>query len=238
MQQLNQSELPFVQWGMSSGPNGSTGFRAFNLSSVDMRLTSGDCAIWTVRSQTAMPHPLHIHVNPFMILNVTSGTGPGIATQASDPAQQASARPWVRKSLIGQWHDTAMVPPFGSLTMKQCYDAGAPRHPGGPKIGFHGKFVFHCHFMVHEDTGLIHNVMLEPSERELLLQSASAGFMDVGSFRINSWQLWIGVAVAVGGCASIVTSGVLCRIKCGRFNSLSSNGDDSDQTSSSSGSTA
>jgi len=167
VQQLNQSELPFVQWGMSSGPKGSKGFRAFNISSVDMRLTSGDCAIWTIRSQTAMPHPLHIHVNPFMIINVTTGSGPGVATAASNPSLQRASRPWVRKALIGQWHDTAMVPPFGTLTIKQCYDAGAPRYPGGPKIGFAGKFVFHCHFMVHEDTGLIHNVMLEPSQGEV-----------------------------------------------------------------------
>jgi len=54
-----------------------------------------------------------------------------------------------------------MVPPFGYVKIKQCYDAAAPEVIGGPSKILAGKFVFHCHFLAHEDTGLIHNVILK-----------------------------------------------------------------------------
>ena len=51
-----------------------------------------------------------------------------------------------------------MVPPFGYVVIKQCYDAGPPpslEEPDAPPGTFGGKFVFHCHFLPHEDTGLV-----------------------------------------------------------------------------------
>lgn len=69
-------------------------------------------------------------------------------------------------ALTGIWRDTAMVPPYGYLVIKQCYDAGV-KVPSLTGEGaeqdiatFGGKFVFHCHFLVHEDSGLLRNMIL------------------------------------------------------------------------------
>ena len=53
-----------------------------------------------------------------------------------------------------------MIPPYGYLVIKQCYDAGVAPSLGEEVETFGGKFVFHCHFLVHEDTGLIRNMIL------------------------------------------------------------------------------
>mmetsp|Transcript_25603 Transcript_25603/g.42578 ORF Transcript_25603/g.42578 Transcript_25603/m.42578 type:complete len:177 (+) Transcript_25603:140-670(+) len=109
-----------------------------------------------------MLHPFHIHVNPFMILNSSS--------QFSDNQDLIKiisdyTAPWdtVKGSaLSGIWRDTAYVPPYGYLVIKQCYDAGVkPSVDADAVETFGGKFVFHCHFLVHEDTGLMRNVIIE-----------------------------------------------------------------------------
>jgi hypothetical protein len=45
------------------------------------------------------------------------------------------------------------------LVIKQCYDAGVRPSLDDPIKAFGCKFVFHCHFLVHEDTGLMRNVI-------------------------------------------------------------------------------
>ena len=51
-------------------------------------------------------------------------------------------------------------PTYRFLVIKQCYDAGVRPSLGDPIKAFGCKFVFHCHFLVHEDTGLMRNVIL------------------------------------------------------------------------------
>jgi hypothetical protein len=59
----------------------------------------------------------------------------------------------VAESSVGVWRDTVIVPPFSSMRIWMRF---SDNH------GFCGKTVFHCHFLAHEDTGMIHNLMISP----------------------------------------------------------------------------
>ena len=107
-----------------------------------------------------MLHPFHIHVNPFMVLTASAHfeDNPDLHLFIDDYTP-----PWDTDNgtaLKGIWRDTAFVPPYGYLVIKQCYDAGLRPSLGADVETFAGKFVFHCHFLVHEDTGLMRNVIL------------------------------------------------------------------------------
>lgn len=134
-----------------------------------MGLVGKKCGVWTVRSMDTMIHPFHIHVNPFQILEVQSDLGEALGNSPANNSEEFLfdvrdySPPWtnVSSDLVGTWRDTVMVPPFGYVKFKQCYDAAAPEVIGGASKILAGKFVFHCHFLAHEDTGLIHNVILK-----------------------------------------------------------------------------
>lgn len=161
-QQLNRSRIPWVQWGMADRQ--ALAFQPYNIHHTDMEATGGTCSIWTVRSTDVIFHPFHIHVNPFLVLDVkmdpTFNSSLYSAASLAQELLTASAF-YQNDKLSGHWRDTVMVPPMGSVTLKQCFDAG----PASDNIGtqtkrFAGKFVFHCHFLTHSDTGLLHNIML------------------------------------------------------------------------------
>jgi Multicopper oxidase len=46
----------------------------------------------------------------------------------------------------GQWRDTVFIPPFGQTIIYQRF---------GEDNAFAGKTVYHCHFLDHEDQGMI-----------------------------------------------------------------------------------
>jgi hypothetical protein len=161
-QELNRSVVPFVQWGIADKSQSEGSFQMYNIHEVNMVDEVGTCAVWDICSRNQVNHPFHVHVHPFQILDIRESFLPG--TLACAPPAQALLRSTVAEPLFrfrkGEWRDTAWVPPCGCLKIKQCYDAGAPRVRGGEVLPFEGKHVFHCHFLTHEDTGLIHNVML------------------------------------------------------------------------------
>ena len=51
---------------------------------------------------------------------------------------------------VDRWRDTVLVPPHGMVKVWIRFDR------------FVGKTVAHCHFLAHEDTGMITNVLIEP----------------------------------------------------------------------------
>lgn len=165
-QQLNRSMIPWVQWGLSDYNQSAHWFQMYDVRHVNMLLRGGSCEVWEICSRNPINHPYHIHVNPFMIMNISIAFPDVLACKVG--AKMLSSRlaePIFRFNKPYEWRDTAWVPPCGCLTTKQCYDAGAPRIDEGPSVGFEGKFVFHCHFLTHEDTGLIHNVMLRRTQK-------------------------------------------------------------------------
>jgi len=159
-QELNRSKIPFVQWGTSAQYGMS--FQPYNETDTNMVAEGGTCAVWTIRSNDVIFHPFHIHVNPFLVMDVQMAPSADLLAPSSALAQKMlTASAFYAHSLEGHWRDTVMIPPMGQVVLKQCWDAG----PAADNIGtqlerFAGKFVFHCHFLTHSDTGLMHNFML------------------------------------------------------------------------------
>ena len=99
-------------------------------------------------------------------------------------------------ALKGIWRDTAYVPPYGYLVIKQCYDAGVVPPNGTEVETFAGKFVFHCHFLVHEDAGLMRNVILASNASSIDGTTASSPSPTPTSGS-REWKLWCPCMVVV-----------------------------------------
>lgn len=92
--------------------------------------TVGTTVEWTLVNQDVFLHPFHIHVNPFQVVEVD-----GVKI----------ARPI--------WWDTFMLPPkrivngqevFGRIKIRMRFRSDVT-----------GRTVFHCHFLPHEDNGMM-----------------------------------------------------------------------------------
>lgn len=134
---------------------------------ISGRQYAGSCAnvttrvdtarVWTVSNATRLPHPFHIHTNPFALLDYAG----------------AKLVPGGRPEPI--WMDT-MPLPVATLTPcanpDQCPGA-IPCSIGKPEVctlnkvsmtfvqryeEFTGPYVLHCHFLGHEDRGMMYNV--------------------------------------------------------------------------------
>lgn len=96
--------------------NGAT----FDHHVVNETMTLGDTEEWHFVNRTYEPHPIHIHVNDFQVVAIND-----------EPVDEQHYR------------DTAMLPPFGSLTIRHRFE------------DFTGQFVMHCHILFHEDHGMM-----------------------------------------------------------------------------------
>jgi len=97
----------------------------------EMRI--GSVVQW-VKMGGLLGHPLHVHINPFQIVQLPNAM-PGIdggtnGTYAGD---------WFE---VGDYHDTLLIPQGTGKTQL--------RFQPGPYSGYS---VTHCHFLNHEDTG-------------------------------------------------------------------------------------
>lgn len=174
MTQYNKGSIPMSYFGVGGIGGGEA--QSYRVGTFDMGLNGGECAIWTIRSPDTMAHPFHIHVNPFQVLEVVSHLDRVAGIMAFYPDYTT---PWKTvgsgQALTGIWRDTVMVPPFGYVVIKQCYDAGNPPHKGLPQGTFGGKFVFHCHFAPHEDQGLMRNVIMKRRVRRVPKGDSAGG---------------------------------------------------------------
>jgi FtsP/CotA-like multicopper oxidase with cupredoxin domain len=100
----------------------------FDPTMVDQRMALGSTEEWVFINKTYEPHPLHIHVNPFQIVEVNG-----------------------KPSTDNSYRDTAIVPPFGTLTIRHQF------------LDFTGKFVMHCHILFHEDHGMMQSLEVVPA---------------------------------------------------------------------------
>lgn len=118
----------------------------------------GQVEEWTISNTTNVPHPFHIHVSPFQVLEVFD---PNV-----DPLKPLTYAEPV-------WQDVVMVPaglkysadvvPYDAakFTGALVVDAnGRATTPGWVKIrsrfaDFDGSFVLHCHILGHEDRGMM-----------------------------------------------------------------------------------
>ena len=76
---------------------------------------------WLITNETEQDHPFHVHVNPFQIIRIDN-----------------------QRVAFDGYQDTAVVPRFGSLTVRTRFSDFV----GGP-------ILMHCHILDHEDMGMM-----------------------------------------------------------------------------------
>ena len=109
---------------------------------IDITVPLNTSQQWTLENkhQPNIPfplvHPFHIHVNPFQLVG-----------HKIDPNGADEPFNWM-------WMDTVGVP------------AGTFENPGKLTINsrflvYNGEYVLHCHMLVHEDRGMMQNVLAD-----------------------------------------------------------------------------
>ena len=100
-----------------------------------LKATAGTCEEWTVINKDVFKHPFHIHVNPFQVISITAND-PNYPVPKIDPSV---------------WWDTIMLPSFSTTKIRTRY-----------RSDITGLTVFHCHFLPHEDNGMMSLFELDP----------------------------------------------------------------------------
>lgn len=96
-------------------------------------------AVWTLESRMNYFHPFHIHVNPFQVRSMSTDYLPNEVLK--EAVFSTSLVP------ANMWRDTVFVPPYGKTTIWQQFNQS--------DVAWQGKTVFHCHFLDHEDQGMM-----------------------------------------------------------------------------------
>ena len=103
---------------------------------------------WTIINTTIVPHPFHIHVNPFQVIEIYDPNPTGVKKKFDKG---------------GPWQDVIAIPSAlrdsaGKLVIDE--KTGKATTPGYIKIrsrfvDFPGSYVLHCHILGHEDRGMM-----------------------------------------------------------------------------------
>ena len=92
----------------------------------------GATEVWRLVNKTDGYHPIHIHDIFFQVIARKDADGNPVEQQQGD---------WGSGNLA--WKDVFVVPPFGSVTIV------------GKFTDNKGRYVFHCHNLIHEDGGMM-----------------------------------------------------------------------------------
>jgi FtsP/CotA-like multicopper oxidase with cupredoxin domain len=111
---------------------------------IDQCVTLDALEDWLIENHTTVPHPFHIHVNPFQVITITSTNG----TPPYSPGKN------------NIWQDTINLPP-GKANADGSITPGSVliRHQF---VDFTGTYVLHCHILGHEDRGMMQLVRVNP----------------------------------------------------------------------------
>jgi len=103
--------------------------KQFNEGIINQTMQLGDTEEWTIYNDGGAPHPFHIHINPFQVVEI------------KDPNQNGGVAkplptPWV-------WWDNFAIPTGGYVKILSRF------------VDFTGIYVLHCHILGHEDRGMM-----------------------------------------------------------------------------------
>ena len=115
----------------------------FDFKRITETVNASSGSEWTLASNMNYFHPFHIHVNPFQVQAMTTGYLPGNLV-SNVTMHDALFSNNLGPSMI--WRDTVFIPPYGQTVIRQRF---------GAATAWTGKTVFHCHFLDHEDQGMI-----------------------------------------------------------------------------------
>jgi FtsP/CotA-like multicopper oxidase with cupredoxin domain len=121
----NRDEAPFPQYYVNG--------KSFSPDRLDFFAHPGEAREYILINAQHNVHPFHIHVNRFQIKEMGS--------------ELSTTKYPVLKAVLDfdpdQWRDTVIVPPSGRTRIWVKYG------------NYTGKTIFHCHFLAHEDTGMM-----------------------------------------------------------------------------------
>lgn len=155
----------------------------YSKKTVNLTLTLNKAKEWTLENNSAIPHPFHIHTNPFQLIRETQFIECNEEekekkdSQCKNPLNRndENAKKWRKITLDYKppyvWKDVVAIPtaavdgsrdvepPDRSLTeeYKQWWGEAVVRYE---PVNFTGGFVHHCHILGHEDLGMMHNVQV------------------------------------------------------------------------------
>jgi plastocyanin len=98
---------------------------------IDVEVEAGTIEEWTLINEDVFQHPIHIHVNPFQVVDI-HGIPDGDTSWQTEP---------------DVWWDTFRLPPFGRYTLRMYFR---------PDVT--GTTVYHCHILPHEDNSMMGTV--------------------------------------------------------------------------------
>jgi FtsP/CotA-like multicopper oxidase with cupredoxin domain len=128
------------------GPYWTIDDEQFSESKFYQTMILGDSEEWTIQNNTSVPHPFHIHVNPFQVVEL------------SDPNTPANS---YNRATNGVWQDNILVPAAKTDANGLVIGPdGKATTPGFVRIrsrfvDFIGSYVLHCHILAHEDRGMM-----------------------------------------------------------------------------------
>lgn len=102
---------------------------------IDQRVEAGTVEEWRIVNRGVFQHPLHVHVNPFQVIDI-KGIPKGDKSWQTDPTI---------------WWDTFRLPPMGEFTLRMYF-----------RPDMLGKTVYHCHILPHEDNAMMGNLLIDP----------------------------------------------------------------------------
>ena len=123
-------KAPFPQYFVNGKP--------FDPNQINFHAKSGEAREYILINANHNAHPFHIHVNRFQVKKMSSGL--------------SSEKYPVLESVLDHdpdaWRDTFMVPPNGKTEIWVKFKE------------YTGKTVLHCHFLAHEDTGMMSTLFI------------------------------------------------------------------------------
>mmetsp|Transcript_33295 Transcript_33295/g.80503 ORF Transcript_33295/g.80503 Transcript_33295/m.80503 type:complete len:233 (+) Transcript_33295:1836-2534(+) len=126
----DRNKAPFTQYFVNGKP--------FDPDRLDFLAHPGETREYVLINGNHNVHPFHIHVNRFQVIEM--------GTELS-----MEEYPVVKSVLDfepGMWRDTVAVPPNGRARIWVQYG------------NYTGKTLFHCHFLAHEDTGMMSTLFI------------------------------------------------------------------------------
>jgi len=127
----NRDEAPFPQYYVNGKP--------FDPDRLDFFAQPGEAREYILVNANHNVHPFHIHVNRFQVQEM----GSELSTKKY-PVLEAVLDFDPRNA----WRDTVIVPPNGRTRIWVQYK------------NYTGKTVLHCHFLAHEDTGMMSTLFI------------------------------------------------------------------------------
>lgn len=105
--------------------------RTFRMDRIDERVPFGRTEIWSFVNDSPLPHPVHLHATHFRVLERSGG--------------RDRLLPWEEAGL----KDTTVIHPGETVRVAVRFRA------------HRGLYLLHCHNLMHEDGGMMQNILVE-----------------------------------------------------------------------------